>query len=116
AAARIKGLAKPTAAAAALNRVAREEPQLVRKLLAAGKQLSQAQVKAVSGAGAEKLREAMAAQRALIRELVSAVEARGGASRAVLDQVERTLEAAAIDPEAGELLVQGLLTKELSVS
>jgi hypothetical protein len=116
AAARVKGLAKPTAAAAALNRVAREEPQLVRKLLAAGTELRRAQVNAVSGTGAEKLRDAMAAQRALVRELVAAVEQRGKASRAVLDQVQRTLEAAAIDPEAGELLAQGRLTKDLAVS
>ncbi len=113
AAAEVKALAKPSAAAWILNQLQRQEPQLVRQLLDAGRELRRAQEQALGGGRAEELREATSAERSAVRELVQAaaeLHPRGG--RAVLDRVRASLSAAASDDEARSLLEQGRVTKE----
>jgi hypothetical protein len=111
--ARVKALAKPTAAAAALNRVARDEPRLVERLRSAGKHLAKAQAAALAGRGTGDLRTATAAKGEAVRDLIAAVEKADALSPSVRDAVRSSLNAAALDAQAGELLARGRLSKEL---
>jgi hypothetical protein len=117
AAATVKGLAKPTAAAALLNRLPRDAPELVRKLLTAGAGLQKAQLRALSGGHSEELRRASTAEREAVRELVAEARTLGGnPSQAVLDRVRESLSAAALDDKARELLEQGRFIKEVEAA
>lgn len=111
---RVRHLRRPTVAVWLLNAVARERPDVVSTLFAAGDRLRQAQVRAVGGDAAElrtssaALRDAVLAGLTAARE-VAAVKGRG-ASLAVLDQVERALRAAATaDLSLRTQLQQGVL-------
>src|SRR4051794_10486573 len=64
AAALVKALRKPAAAAWAVNQLVRAEPDLVEALLGAGGELRQAHRQAASGRGADQLRAAADAERA----------------------------------------------------
>ena len=74
-AAEVKGLRRPTVAAWAANQVARQRPDEVAELLAAGAELHKAQRKALSGVKGGGLREAMERRRAAVAALVKAAEA-----------------------------------------
>src|SRR5919202_7086126 len=56
-------LPKPSQVAWAVNRLARDEPGLVRALVEAGGRLREAQERAIAGGGAGALRDATAAER-----------------------------------------------------
>ncbi len=108
-------LPKPTAAAAAVNRLAREEPSEVRALVQAGKRLRAAQEDAVSGTPGEDLPAAIAEHREAL-DRVRREARRLELSATVLDRVTATLRAASVDPEAQSLLERGLLARELDTS
>jgi hypothetical protein len=109
-------LPKPTAAAAAVNRLARREPSEVRALIQAGKRLRDAQERAVGGrAGGEGLKEAIGEHRAAL-ERVQREARRLKLSDAVLDRVISTFRAASIDRDLQPLLEKGLLAREVEAS
>jgi hypothetical protein len=111
-AARVKALRKPTAAAALVNRLARDERMNVRALLAAGERLHDAQAKLLRGGPPDAVHKAAADERKAIAALLKAAR-RDASGEAVLRRVEETLRAAAVDEEARRLLEQGRLTREL---
>src|SRR3954453_14926250 len=104
-AAAVKALRKPTAAAWAVNKLVRAEPELVEALLGAGGELRQAHRQAASGRGAEQLRGAADAERAAVDRLMArARDVLGEAPGATLaDAMRNTLHAASSDDEAREL-------------
>ena len=105
-------LPKPTAAAAAVNRLAREEPSEVRAIVQSGRRLREAQEAALGGADkkavADATREHWAALDRVRREARCL-----DLSDAVLERVTSTLRAASIDPELQPLLERGLLAREV---
>jgi hypothetical protein len=103
-------LPKPTAAAAAINRIARDDPSEVRALVQAGKALRSAQEAAVAGKGAGVAEAAREHREAV--ERVRREARRLDVSAAVLDRVTATLRAASTDPELQPLLERGLLARE----
>jgi hypothetical protein len=115
-AAQVAKLPKPTAAAAAVNRLARREPSEVRALIQAGKRLRDAQERAVGGrAGGERLQEAIREHRAAL-ERVQREARRLKLSDSVLERVVATFRAASIDSELQPLLEKGLLAREVEAS
>jgi hypothetical protein len=116
-AADVKSLRKPSVAAWALNLVAREHPDAVEGLRAAGAVLREAQDEAMSG-DAGRLRDA---GRALAEEVdrvagLSGDVLRGAgrpASAAVQEKIVATLRTAAVDNDAGDALARGVLVEEL---
>ncbi len=100
---RVKGLRKPTVAAAELNRLARDEPQLVAELAAAHQAMQSA------GTGAE-LRAGSDRRTTAIRAIL---EAATGVTDAVRQKMRSTLLAAGTDPDAEAALVEGRLEREL---
>jgi hypothetical protein len=119
-AAEVKSLRKPSLAAWALNRVAREHPDAIERLRAAGADLREAQDAAMSGE-AGRLRDA---GRALAEEVdrVAAVAADGlrAAGRPVTaaqqEKLVATLRTAAVEDEAGDALARGVLVEELEAT
>jgi hypothetical protein len=116
-AADVKALRKPSVAAWALNLVAREHPDAVEGLRAAGAVLREAQDEAMSG-DAGRLRDA---GRALAEEVDRVVRLSGDvlrgagrpASAAVQEKIVATLRTAAVDNDAGDALARGVLVEEL---
>ena len=111
----LKQARKPTAAAWVANQLARSERMNVRALLTAGEQLRDGQAALMRGGKPDGLRRAEESERRALAALLDA-------GRELIDgdttlrKLESTLRAAAIDPEARELLERGRLTKELSPS
>ena len=115
-AALVEKLPKPTAAAAAVNRLARDEPSEVRALAQAGRALRQAQEAAVAGKGsAAALASATAEHRAAL-DRVGRAARRLKLSQAVLERVVATLRAASLDSDLQPLLERGVLTHELEAA
>lgn len=112
AAMRVEDLRKPTAAAAAVNHLARSERMNVRALLTAGERLQEAQAKLLRGASPTAIHKAADDERKALTALLGAAR-REGASEPTLRKVEQTLRAAAIDQDARSLLQQGRLTQDL---
>ena len=104
-------LPKPTAAAAAINRIARDDPSEMRALVQAGKALRSAQEAAVAGKSGGAVAEAAREHREAV-ERVRREARRLDLSPAVLDRVTATLRAASTDPELQPLLERGLLARE----
>jgi hypothetical protein len=104
-------LPKPTQAAWAANALVREHRYLVDTLLDAVDDLRTAQEAAVAGKGAAALRDAAAAERAAVDELVAAAKQLkpGGRkpSEATLERLRTTLQAAATDEELRSALDRG---------
>jgi len=111
----LKKARKPTAAAWVANQLARNERMNVRALLTAGEQLREGQAELMRGGKADDLRRAEDSER---RALTALLDAGKGLAEgdATLRKLESTLRAAAVDPEARELLERGRLTKELAPS
>jgi hypothetical protein len=115
---RVRGLPKPTAAAWAVNQLARSRPSETRSLLDAGERLRKVHERLASGkADADELRSAAADEREAVQSLMQAARGllggRGGfLSEPVLDRVESTLHAAAADDEAREGIESGRLARE----
>jgi hypothetical protein len=114
-AARVRALRKPVRSAWAVNRLVREDRVAVEALIAVGDRLRAAQRRALSGAGADELRERSEERRRLVSGLTQeAVKLLGGEpAAAVVEDVGATLEAASIDEEAAGLVLAGRLTKPL---
>ena len=93
----VKKLRKPSASAAAVNRLAREASDDVESLLGAGEALRQAQL---GGGDRDAIRSAARDEREAVETLVGRA---GKLSPAVLEEVRETLHAAASDDEAGLL-------------
>src|SRR5438128_9479272 len=72
AAAEVKALRKPSAAAWILNQLQRREPKLLQGLLDAGEELRRAQAQALHGGEAEQLRRAISTERNAVRDLAEA--------------------------------------------
>lgn len=111
---RIAALRRPSPAAWIVNRLAREQAELLGDLVGLGGELADAQA---SGDG--RAMTALAAER---REVVGDLLKAGGAladvadrapSRAVLDEVEQTLVAATVSEEAGAAVRSGRLVRAL---
>jgi hypothetical protein len=122
AAAWVKGLRKPTAAAWIVNQLARARAKEAKELLRAGHALRTAQEHVVSGSGdAEELRSAAetehAAARALLADAGGFLDRAGHApSGATLDRVRETVRAVALDDEARAAFAKGRLTHERQAS
>ena len=112
----VGALPKPSAGAWAVNAIAREQPDLRDALLAAGDAVRDAQDEAVAGKGAEALREATARQRSAIDAVIAAAsELRPGGkplSRAALDRLRQTLQAAAGDEGVRAAIERGRLVRD----
>jgi hypothetical protein len=118
-AAAVAALRKPSVAARAVNRLARERRRQLRELFTAGDALSEVQSNVLAGrAGGRDLSEAAERERAAVSALVDAARALLTAeglavSASVLERVGETLHAAALEDEAREPVDQGRLEREL---
>lgn len=113
--AEIKKLARPTASAWLVNQLARQAPDELTRLFEVGQALQEAQ-RTLAG---DRLRELAAQRRQVVADLLPvaaglAADAGQPASAAVLGEVRATLEAALADPQAGEAVRSGHLTKALA--
>jgi len=111
-AAAVKALAKPTRAAWAVNRLVRDRPEEVAALVEAGAALAGAQEQLLDGAGADVLRGAAEAARALVDALAAGAPVEGAAR----DKVRATLHAATVDDEVRAEVAAGRVTKERSAA
>ncbi|HET9770985.1 MAG TPA: hypothetical protein VFS16_08870 [Acidimicrobiia bacterium] len=119
-AAEVKSLRKPSLAAWALNRAARDHPDAVEQLRATGADLRAAQEEALSG-DAGRLRDA---GRALSDEIdrVAALaadalrDAGRPATAAQQEKLAATLRTAAVDDAAGDVLARGVLVDDLDAT
>lgn len=120
AAAAVKALRKPTVPAWALNQVARHRAKEVKRLVAAGAKLRDAQDKLLGGGKRDPLDKATRALRELTSELTrAAVELAADAGQATgaafQESVKSTVHAAALDEEVAAELQAGRLVKEREV-
>jgi hypothetical protein len=110
-AAAVAKLPKPSVTAWMVNRVAREEPDLVAELLDAGARLREVQLGAGSAADLRAAAEGQdAALRAVMRQAEKIAANRGSAG--TLDRVRETLHAAALDADLAEQVRRGVLVRE----
>jgi len=118
----VRGVAKPSVAAWAVNQLARREPETVRTLLNVGARLRSAQERALKGKhAADELRGAQAEEREAVRRLTQRAEkilrdAGRAASGAMLDRVSSTLRAAAVAEPGRTALREGRLSGDVEVS
>lgn len=113
AAAAVKKLRRPTVAAAAVNRLAREARSELDELLAVGDRLREAYETLLHGGGDSGVREATAAKRKLVGTLTKRALGFGTGGEAQREAIADTLEAAVADSDAAEAVRGGRLTKEL---
>jgi len=119
-AAEVKSLRKPSVAAWALNRTARDHGDAIAALRSAGADLREAQNEALSG-DAGRLRSA---GRALADEVNRVADLAGDALRAAgrpasaaqQEKLVATLRTAAVDDDAGALLARGVLVDDLEAT
>ena len=113
----VKSLRRPTVAAWALNRLSQASPEAIGELIDAGSELSRAQREILTGGSAAVLQEASSKRRALVARLsgeASAIlEDAGRSPIQHAEEIEGTLEAASIDPQAGGRLRSGTLERSL---
>jgi hypothetical protein len=114
----VAALRKPSVAAWAVNRVARDRSSDVETLIRLGANLAEAQQKVASEGGVDRLRDVGTERRRLVdrlvREAANALESEGmSAARATLDKVANTLMAIATDDDASVRVRRGVLDKEL---
>jgi hypothetical protein len=113
----VKALRKPTAAAWALNQIARRRAADVKRLLAAGKRLRKAHEALLKGGDRAALQAATAEERALVDELARdalalAAESGAASSTALDERIRNTLHAVALDEETAKDLVGGRLVHD----
>lgn len=111
----IKKLARPTASAWLVNQLARQAPDELARLFDVGLALQEAQ-RTLAG---DRLRELSSKRRQVVADLLPlaaglAADAGQPASAGVLGEVRATLEAALADPQAGDAVRSGHLTKALA--
>ena len=121
AAATVKALRRPPLSAWAVNRLARGDGPGLGPLLAAGERLRAAHQAALAGEGADELRAASQAEHEAVAALVGAAmgllrEAGHPTTDATRDRVAATLHAAAVSPEAADLVRHGRLSADLDPS
>lgn len=112
---RVKSLAKPAASAWAVNQLGFRAPDLLSALVAAGARLRAAQQGVLA---ASELREAMRVWRGALNAAVKQAESylgkgERGASPAVLQRIERTLQAVGLREAGNEEPGPGRLTADL---
>ena len=101
---------RPTAAAAALNQLAREQPEMITALLERSADLRDS-----FRVSREEVRSATGAHRDALRTVTdAAVAALGGRSNSARNQIQATLHAAGVDTEVARLLRAGRLEKEMT--
>jgi hypothetical protein len=113
----VRGLAKPSISAWAVNQLARREADRVRELSEAGEELVAAQKAALAGKGAAGFDEASRRQRDAVRTLLpAAIGVLEGAghrpSDAVKERIASSLRAASVDPDGRRLLAHGRLEED----
>jgi hypothetical protein len=106
---------RPSTAAWALNQLARHQPALVQALLARGRELLAAQMRAVSGQP-DALREAIRAHRDALTDAVDSAVAMLGnrANDGFRGEITSTLRAASVSDAVGEQLRTGRLIHEVT--
>ncbi|MFI2105307.1 hypothetical protein ACH436_18595 [Isoptericola sp. NPDC019693] len=114
---RVKRLRKPSTAAWVVNHLARAEAEQVEQVVELGAAFREAQ----DDLDGKRLRELTRQRRQLVAAVAArarslAVEAGATVSDAVLTQVESTLTAAMIDPDAGRAVRSGLLVGPLQAT
>ena len=118
AAAAVKKLRKPTLIAWALNELSRRSREDLTSLIEAGDELRSAQRKAASGMKESGFQRAVEARRRAIHALTAAaveiLSEAGKPSQSAEAEIGRTLEAASVDREAGEQLLQARLSKPIA--
>ena len=116
-AAEVAALRRPTAAAWAVNQLARRHGDEVAGLVALGDDLRQAHERLLAGARDDSTGTAGRRRREAIADLVDRAAAilteSGRAADAHRDAISATLDAASLDPAAGAEVVAGRLSKEL---
>jgi hypothetical protein len=110
-------LPKPTPAAWTANQVAREQPELIESMLAAGEELREAQEQLVGGGDRSAFQRAAAKERELVAKLARdaaslAAEAGVGSSQGLEEKLISTLHAAALDEETAAELGAGRVLRE----
>lgn len=114
-AAELKGLRKPTVVAWLLNRVAREEPDVVATLLDLGERMRAAQAKGDGAALAAARPERHEAIDGLVAAARGVAEATGTSfGAAAQDGVSATAVAVLADPASGQALASGRLLRPLA--
>ena len=112
----IKALRKPTAAAWALNQLARRRAKDVKRLVKAGEDLRAAQQELLAGGDREAFQGVAAKERELVADLSSDATAMaseaGERGSGLQEKIAETLHAAALDEEAAEELSAGRLVRE----
>jgi len=113
-------LRRPSFTAAALNEVAREEPQLIRALLSEGARLRDAMQRALRG-NAVDVRPSQAAERRAADAVVVAARRRleelgQRDTDAAAQRINNTLRAAALDDTLAQRLRRGLLEADVVAS
>ena len=114
-AATVAALPKPTAAAAALNELVREDPSEARALIQSGKRLRQAQEAAVAGKRGADLTKAIGEHRAALDRMQRDLRRRK-LTGATVDKAAKTLRVASVDPDLQPLLERGTLYEDLTAS
>ena len=116
AAGRVQKLAKPTRAAAAINRAVRRNRRNARRLLSAADKLTAAQERLLQEGGRRPVDEAVEAERAAVDRLMAEVEAElgsnGGVSESTVERARSTLHAVATTPELRRELEAARVTKD----
>ena len=116
-AAEVAALRRPTAAAWAVNQLARRHGDEVAGLVALGDDLRQAHERLLAGGRDDSTVAAGRRRREAIADLVDRAAAilteSGRAADAHRDAISATLDAASLDPAAGAEVVAGRLSKEL---
>lgn len=104
----VKALRRPSVGAWAVNRVARDQPDLVGSVVEAGRALAAA----LEGGDREALRQATTARRDAVVAATRAAVALAGAQHR--DEIADTFEAAVSNADAAELVTAGRLDKGLT--
>ena len=113
---RVKGLAKPTRAAAAINRAVRQNRREAKRLLAAARKLGREQERLLEGAGRSGVDRAAAEERAAVDGLMAEVRREldhdGSPSASMIERARDTLHALATTPELHDELEAGRVTTD----
>jgi hypothetical protein len=118
-AAAVARLRRPTVAAWALDQLARRRPDDVRELVALGDDLRRAQRRALSGVGADELRELGVRRRRIVERLAQEADnvlrdTGRPASAPIHQAITGTLEAATVSPDDAAALLEGRLVRDLT--
>ena len=114
---RVADLRRPSPAAWAVNQLSRRRREELEGLVRLGQALRDAQEQALGGADAQLLRGAGRARRDAVAGLadvaVAMLAERGSGAEAHAAEIVATLDAASLDPQAGEAVLAGRLTSAL---